>query len=37
MSYVRFCGGHVGPDEGFGNVWDIHVSVVLDRGLEMES
>ena len=32
-----FGGGQIGPDKGFGGVWDIHVSVVLDRGLEMES
>ena len=27
--------GHVGPDEGFGDVWDIHAGDVHDRGLEM--
>jgi len=37
MSYVRFGGGYVGPDEGSVDVWGIHASVVLDRGLEMES
>ena len=25
----------MGPDKGFGDVWDIHASVVHDRGLEM--
>ena len=35
ISYVRFGEGHVGPDEGFGDVWEIHASVVHDRGLEM--
>ena len=35
LSYVRFGGGHVGPDEGFGGVWGIHASAVHDRGLEM--
>ena len=37
ISYVRFGGGDVGPDEGFGDVWEIHASVVHDRGLEMSS
>ena len=32
---MRFGGGHVGPDEGFGDVWDTPASVVHDRGLEM--
>ena len=32
---MRFGGGHLGPDEGFGNVLNIHASVVQDRGLEM--
>ena len=27
----------MGPDEGFGDVWDIHASVAHDRGLEMSS
>ena len=36
-SLVCFSEGHVGPDEGFGDVWDIHASVVQDRGLEMSS
>ena len=31
--YVRFGGGHVGPDGGFVDVWDSHASVVHDRGL----
>ena len=35
--YVRFGGGYVGPDGGYGHVWDIHASVVHDRGLEMSS
>ena len=35
--YVRFCGGPVGPDEGFGDAWDIHANVVHDKGLEMSS
>ena len=26
-SYVRFDGGYVGPDEGFGDGGDIHASV----------
>ena len=34
---VRSCGGHVGPDEGFGDVWDIHACVVHERGLEVSS
>ena len=34
---VRFGGGHVGPDDGYEDVWDIHASVVHDRGLEMSS
>ena len=34
---VRFGGGHVGPDEGFGDVLDIHASVVHERGLEVSS
>ena len=25
----------MGPDEGFGDVWDIHASFVQDRGLEV--
>ena len=33
--FVRFDGGHVVPDECFGDVWKIHASVVHDRGLEM--
>ena len=37
ISYVRFGGGYVGPDGGYGDVWDIHASVVHDRGLEMSS
>ena len=32
---MRFGGSHVVPDEGFADVWDIHASVVQDRGLEM--
>ena len=36
-SYVRFGGGYVSPDEGFGDGGDIHTSVVHDRGLEMSS
>ena len=36
-SYLRFDGGYVGPDEGFGDVWDILASVVHDKGLEMAS
>ena len=28
---------YVSPDEGFGDGGEIHASVVLDRGLEMES
>ena len=35
ISYVRFGGGNVVPDEGFGYVWEIHASVDHDRGLEM--
>ena len=35
ISYVGFGGGHVGPDDEFGDVWDIPASVVHDRGLEM--
>ena len=35
--YVRFGEGHVGPDEGFGDVWDILASAVHDKGLEMAS
>ena len=35
ISYVRFGGGHVVPDEGFGDVWEIYASVDHDRGLEM--
>ena len=27
----------MGPDEGFGDVWDIHAIVVHDRGLEVSS
>ena len=34
---MRFGGGHVGPDEGFGDVWISHVIVVHDRGLEVSS
>ena len=34
ISEVSFGGGYVGPD---GDVWDIHASVVHDRGLEMSS
>ena len=34
---VRFGGGHVCPDEGFGDVWDIHASIVHDGGLEKSS
>ena len=34
---VRFGGGHVGPDEGFGDVWDIHPCVVHERGMEVSS
>ena len=37
ISYVMFGGGHVGPDEGFGDVWDTPASVVHERGLEMLS
>ena len=37
ISYVRFGGGYVSPDEGFGDVWDILASVVHDKGLEMAS
>ena len=32
---VRFGGGHVGPDEGFGDVWVIHTSAVYHRALEV--
>ena len=32
-----FGGGHVGPDEGLGYVWDIHASVVHNGGLEVLS
>ena len=32
---MRFGGGYVDPDGGYGDVWDIHASVVHDRGLEM--
>ena len=35
--HVMFGGGYVGPDGGYGHVWDIHASVVHDRGLEMSS
>ena len=31
---MRFGGGYVGPDGGYGHVWDIPASVVHDRGLE---
>ena len=34
---MRFGGGHVGPGEGFGDVWDIHACVVHERGLEVSS
>ena len=34
---VRFGGGHVGPGEGFGDVWDILATVVNERGVEMSS
>ena len=27
----------MGPDEGFGDVWDIHAIFVQDKGLEMLS
>ena len=27
----------MGPDGGYGDVWDINISVVHDRGLEMSS
>ena len=37
ISYVRFGGGHEGPDEGFGDVWDILATVVHDRGVEVSS
>ena len=37
ISYVRFVGGHVGPDEGFQDVREIHASVVHDRRLKMSS
>ena len=37
ISYVRFDGGNVGPDEGFGDVWDTPASVVHGGGLEMSS
>ena len=35
--YVRFYEGHVGPYEGYGDVWVIHVIAVHDKGLEMSS
>ena len=35
IQYVRFGGGHVGPDEGFGDVWDIHAGVVHGGVLEI--
>ena len=37
ISYVRFGGGHVGPDEGFGDVQVIHAGVVHGGGLEVSS
>ena len=37
ISNVRFGEVYVGPDGGYGDVWDIHASVVHDRGLEMSS
>ena len=37
ISYVRISAGHVGPDEGFGDVWVTDDSVVHGRGLEMSS
>ena len=37
ISYVRFGGGPVGPDEGFGDVWDIRAGVVHSGGLEKSS
>ena len=37
ISYVRFGGGYVSPDQGFGDGGDIHASDVHDRGLEMSS
>ena len=35
--YVRFDGGCVDQDEGFGDVWDIHAIFDHDRGLIMSS
>ena len=29
---MRFGGGNVGPDDGYEDVWDIHASVVHDKG-----
>ena len=37
VSSVCFGGGHVGPDEGFGDVWVTDDSVVHGGGLEMSS
>ena len=36
-SHVWFGGGHVGPDDGYEDVWISHVIVVHDRGLEVSS
>ena len=32
-----FGGGYVGPDGGYGDVWDNHASIVHDRDLEVSS
>ena len=37
VSVMRFGGGHVGPDEGLGDVWVTDDSVVHGGGLEMSS
>ena len=37
ISHVWFGGGHVGPDDGYEDVWISHVIVVHDRGLEVSS
>ena len=37
LTYHMWGGGHVGPDEGFEDVWDIHAGVVHGGGLEVSS
>ena len=37
ITYVRFDGGHVGPDDGYEDVRISHVIVVHDRGLKVSS